>query len=212
MKITFLHTSASHINRFQKIVHKIDNTIKINHFVNEQLLKTALKTGKVDKEGFANEIQKIKNNKFENIICTCSTYGDLCNEDEKVYRIDQPVAEFIVSNYSTIGLAFTAKSTKEKSMELLKKMAKRINKQIEIKELDCQHCWTWFEKGDFESYEVEIANQIKKMGNNCEVIFLAQASMEGAKKHLEKEKYEVVSSPKFGVQKYIEIWKQGERT
>lgn len=204
MKIIFLHTSKSHIKRFDQIIIKIDHTIETEHFVNEELLETVLKTGQIDIQGFKNEIQKIRTNAAESIICTCSTYGILCKEDEKVYRIDKPIIELIVSNYSNIGLAFTASSTKEVSKNLILNIAKRQGKKIKIKEIDCQNCWKYFEMGDTDKYTFEIANQIKKMGNNCEVIFLAQASMEKVKSYLLQEKYKTVSSPQYGIEKYLD--------
>lgn len=207
MKITFLHTSKSHVNRFEKIVKAIDKNIEIEHFVNEEILETALKTGIIDTIGFTNEINRIKNGKFGKIICTCSTYGELCN-DKEVLRIDKPIAEEIISNYSKIGIAFTINSTKEKSKALLIKIAHKQGKQIKINEINCEECWQWFEKGDFEKYSKEIAIQIKQKEEDCEVIFLAQASMEGAKKYLKNEKYKTVSSPKFGVEKYVELIKK----
>lgn len=207
MKITFLHTSSSHINRFEKIVNEIDKNIETKHFVNKDILETAIKTGNVDVIGFNNEINKIKAGKFELIICTCSTYGELC-DDKNVFRIDKPIAEDIVSKYSKIGIAYTAISTKEKSENLLNKIAKKQDKQIRIKEINCEECWQWFENEDFEKYSKEIANQIKQNDDDCEVIFLAQASMEGAKKYLENKKYKTVSSPKIGIEKYIELIKK----
>ena len=204
MKITFLHTSKSHIKRFNQIINEIDNTIETKHFVNEELLETALKTNQIDVQGFKNEILKIRTNEMESIICTCSTYGELCEEDEKVYRIDKPMVELIVSNYSKIGLAFTVSSTKEISKNLILNIAKKQGKEIQIKEIDCQNCWKYFEMGNTDKYTFEIANQIKKMGNDCEVIFLAQASMEKVKPYLLKEKYKTVSSPKYGIEKHLE--------
>lgn len=206
MKITFLHTSNLHINQFDKIVKEIDKYIEIEHFVNEEILETVLKTGNIDRSGFNIEIGRIKSRKFGIIICTCSTYGELC-DDKDVFRIDKPIAENIVSEYSKIGIAYTASSTKKKSKNLLTKIAEKQGKQIKIKEINCEACWQWFENGDFEKYSKEIASQIKKKDDGCDVIFLAQASMEGAKKHLENERYKVVSSPKFGVEKYIELIK-----
>lgn len=159
MKITFLHTSNSLVNRFHKIVKEIDKNIEIEHFVNERLLETVLKTGNINTNGFNNEIERIKTGRFGKIIFTCSTYGELCDEKD-VYWIDKPITEKIVSNYSKIGIAFTVKSTKEKSKELLKKVAENQDKQIRIKEIDCQGCWKWFERGGLEKYSSEIANQI----------------------------------------------------
>lgn len=208
MKIAFLHTSKSHVKRFRKIINEIDNNIEVEHYVNEVLLETAMKEGQVDVKGFINEIRKIKNTGIENIICTCSTYGNLCNEDENIYRIDKPIGEYITSNFSRIGIAYSVNSTKSVSKELIEKLAFNAKKTVQIFELNCEHCWDWFEKGDINRYEIEIANQIKSSANKCELIFLAQASMEGAKKYLTDVDYEVVSSPKFGVEKYLELIKK----
>jgi len=204
MKLTFLHTSKSHIKRFEAIIQKLDGTIQIQHYVNEKLLEHAIKLGQVDKIGFQNEINRIRKDGMESIICTCSTYGELCNPDKNIFRIDQPAGEYLVSNFSKIGIAFTVDSTKNTSKSLLEKLAKEIKKPIQIIEIDCQHAWEWFEKGVMNNYEFEIASQIKNVAKNVEAIFLAQASMEGAKKYLVEETFEVVSSPEFGVSKILE--------
>lgn len=207
MKITFLHTSSSHIKRFDEIVSSLDPKIKTEHHVNQKLLEVAQNKGQIDREGFEKEIAKIKRNKNEYIICTCSTYGSLCNPNENVFRIDQPIGQYLVKKYSTIGIAYTASTTKAVSLQLINRLAKEIQKPINIFEIDCHHCWSWFEKGELKKYEFEIASQIKKQVSDCDVIFLAQASMEGAKKHLTNEKYEVVSSPEFGIKNYLKYIK-----
>ena len=58
------------------------------------------------------------------------------SDDKDVFRIDKPIAEDIVSKYSKIGIAYTAISTKEKSENLLNKIAEKQGKQIKIKEFD----------------------------------------------------------------------------
>jgi len=152
-------------------------------------LSHAKEYGQIDNKGFQSELAKIRNTKNEVIICTCSTYGELCNENENVFRIDRPIGKYIVENFSKIGIAYTVDSTKKTSKTLLENLAIEIQKPIQLFEIDCRDCWHWFEKGDYHNYEKEIANQIKSNANNCEVIFIAQASMEGAKKYLSNEKY-----------------------
>ena len=46
MDIAFLHTSKTHVDRFEKIIKLVNNTIKTKHYVNEDLLKHTLLTGK----------------------------------------------------------------------------------------------------------------------------------------------------------------------
>ncbi len=204
MKITLLHTSNAHVKRFDRIAESIGKSIEIEHHVNEELLEIAKSTGQIDRVHFEKELMKIRENNGKFIICTCSTYGNLCDENDKVYRIDKPIAEYIVSNFSNIGIAYTIASTKKISQALIEEIAKINQKPINLFEIDCQSCWNWFEKGEFEKYEREIANQIKNKADKYEVVFLAQASMEGAKNYLKNENYKVVSSPEYGMKNYIE--------
>lgn len=204
--IAFLHTSAVHVERFEKLVKKYNTTIEIKHFVKEDLLKIALETGSIAKDRFEKTIQNIQ--EIEQpalLICTCSTYGKLCEQLEQVHRIDQPIVEAIVAKYSKIAVAYTVNSTKEISKELIQRTAARQQKKISIIDADCSHCWTYFEKGDIAKYAWAIAEHLQAIHQDAEVIFLAQASMEGAKKYLQDIGCEVVSSPEFGVKAFLEL-------
>ena len=203
MKIAFLHTSPVHIDRFEKIVSALDKRIETCHFVHEELLKFALQNGSLDKNSFISIISNIQLEEPNRIICTCSTYGQLCDSFPDVYRIDQPIAEYLVANYSKIILAYTVSSTKKISVELLQKIAIQQSKKTEIILCDATESWRYFENDDFKNYELSIATKIKSIANQGEVIFLAQASMEGAKKYLNSLSIETFTSPEFGLKKFV---------
>lgn len=202
--ITFLHTSPLHIERFETLVKKYNSKILIQHFVNEELLKNAQSNGELDLILFEKEIFKIKKKSTGLIICTCSTYGDACNIFENVYRIDQPIVGYLVSKYSTIGLAYTVSRTLEVSKKLINQTAYLQNKKIKIIELDCTKSWQYFELGRMEMYQKNIASQIKEYKVKGGVLFLAQASMEEAKDLLKDLDVEIYSSPEFGVKTFLE--------
>ena len=201
--ISFLHTSKVHIERFENLVRKFDKTIPIKHFVNEDLLSYAFKNGKVDTKSFDKEILTIKKENPTLIICTCSTYGEECNDTNDVKRIDFPIVDYLVQNYSKIGLVFTASSTASVSRNILQKVANHQQKKIKIINCDCSDAWVHFENNDINEYEKSIANKIKNMAASVDVIFLAQASMEGVKKHLSNLEQPVFSSPEFGIKSYL---------
>lgn len=203
-KIAFLHTSPLHIERFENLVRKYNDTIEIKHFVDEDLLHLALETGVLAKEQFVKTIQKIQaEQQIKMVICTCSTYGQLCEPFETVYRIDQPIVDTIVAKYAKIALAYTAPSTKKTSQQLILQTAARQQKTIQLIDADCTHCWPYFEEGNIAKYERSIAQHLRQISQEVEVIFLAQASMEGAKKYLVDIKPIVVSSPEFGVKTFL---------
>lgn len=202
--IAFLHTSSIHVKRFEELTKRVDPKMVTRHFVHEDLLATALLTGKTDSRGFIEEVRKIKNESPDLIICTCSTYGNECESIAAVERIDKPIAEYLVSNYTKIGLAYTAISTKVISENLILDVAKSIGKVVEVIDCDCTGSWKYFEKGDIDNYEKEIAKTIKFNTSNADVIFLAQASMENAKRYLQPFEKEVVSSAEFGVKAILQ--------
>ncbi|MGD1889773.1 MAG: hypothetical protein ACFB15_04110 [Cyclobacteriaceae bacterium] len=202
--IAFLHTSDIHIERFENLVRKFDSAIEVKHFVNEDLLGFAMREGTTDNQGFASVVQSIKEEKPDLIICTCSTYGEACDQSDEIERIDQPIVEYLVSNYQKIGLAYTAKSTRRVSHDLIVTIASQQNKPVEIVDCDCSSAWIYYENQDFDQYAKTIAERIKTYASEVDVVFLAQASMENAKKYLTDFPKEIYASPEFGVRSYLQ--------
>lgn len=201
--IVFLHTSDIHIEKFEKLVRKYDKNVEIKHFVNSDFLTTALQTGKTDTDSFKFEVENIKKIDPNLIICTCSTYGAECDNNADINRIDLPIATLLVKEYKTIGLAFTATSTKLVSEKLLFEEANKIDKKIKITNIDCSSAWKFYESDDFENYAKSIASSVMKYQNQVDVIFLAQSSMEGAKDYISFFHKGVYTSPEYGVQQYL---------
>jgi len=164
-----------------------------------------LQNDKIDFNGFQKEITEIKKAKPNLIICTCSSYGAACNEANNIKRIDFPIADYLVTNYTKIGLVFTAKSTEKISNDLLNNIANHYQKGIEIIDCDCSEAWIHFDNNNIEAYELTIANKVKEIADKVDVVFLAQASMEGAKKHLQNIGKKVYSSPEFGIKSFLTL-------
>ena len=102
-----------------------------------------------------------------------------------------------------MGLVYTAKSTASISKKLLEDISKNNLKKISIIDCDCSEQWIHFEKNNIKEYEQNISNSIKKIEKNTDVIFLAQASMDGVKKILTNFKIDILSSPRYGVEQII---------
>lgn len=201
--ITFLHTTRINVQRFEDLVRKYDPIIEIRHYVNEDLLHYALTEGKADGVVFRKEAERVKKESPGLIVCTCSSYGDECDNVSGVERIDQPAVEYLVDKYDRIGLAYTVRSTVPISRRLIEKSALKLEKPVQVLLIDCSSCWRYLEEGDSARYEEEIANIIKNDISGAEAIFLAQASMEGARKYLSFFDREVMASPDYGVQQFL---------
>lgn len=205
--IAFLHTSSTHVERFTNIVRKYNATIEMEHFIEEKLLETASKTRKIDKLGFASTVRLIQKKRPDLIICTCSTYGEACEDFADVKRIDMPIAEYIVEHFSSVILAYTAVSTRDVSMRLLENVAKIRGKEIQIIDCDCTDSWQYFLSNDLENYNKEIFEKVNEINSKGKAVFLAQASMEGVKRYFGESNSEVFSSGEFGVKEYLKMVK-----
>lgn len=201
--IAFLHTNTVHIERFESLVKQFNPNMETKHFVNKPILDDALATGKTNTTQFTKEIEAIRQTDPSLIICTCSTFGSESDKHTDVRRIDKPIITHLVENYTKIGLAFTANSTKAVSEDLLLKIALEKQKPIAIIDCDCSEFWPYFEAGNHEAYTENIAKNISKLESQVDVMFLAQASMEGAKEHLTDFKKEVFTSPEFGIRELL---------
>ncbi len=201
--LIFLHTSPLHVDRFNKVLDLLAFRGEVKHVVNEELLTFALKTGKIDSLAFANQIADFNLSTTKNkVLCTCSTYGQLTDEYENVYRVDEALAYYFVMNYDKIGLAYTVQSTFDISVNLLESIAKKLDKVITIESIDCTSSWSFFLNSDMASYNKSITEYILKKIDCIDAVFLAQASMDGVEGLIKTEK-EVLSSTFLGVRKFI---------
>lgn len=201
--IAFLHTISANVDKFELLAQKYAPGVQVKHFVNEAILTNALKNGKPDCEGFNAEVDKIKALNPTKIICTCSTYGDACDRTVDIERIDEPIVSYIVSKFKKIGLAYTASSTRTTSEDLIKTCATVQGKDVEIFAINCTDAWPLYEQKNQVQYNKKIAGSIKEQASNVDVVFLAQASMEGASEFLQNIGVEVLTSPEFGVKSYL---------
>lgn len=197
--IAFLHTLSSNVEKFEALAKKYNADCEVKHFVNEKILVDALATGVVDYEAFNAEVEEIKREHPDKIICTCSTFGEASDRRGDVWRIDRPMAALVVSRYTKIGLAYAATSTRGASADLLLAVAREQGREVELVDIDCSRAWPSFEAKDMDGYASKIADEIRQHKDGVEVVFLAQASMEGAKAYLEDFPVEVLASPEYGV-------------
>lgn len=200
--IAFLHTSAVHISRFSQLAANLKLDLKVEHYVNEDLLKTALENGEVDESALKEQIELIRSAGAEKIICTCSTLGS-ASEKLGVMRIDRPVVEYMVAKYSKIGMVYSTTSTKLISKKLIEDCALALGKKVEVALIDCTAFWGEFEKGNKNSYYEGIRDKVSNQIHSVDVIFLAQASMENVRDLLTEVPIEVLTSPEIGVNQLL---------
>jgi len=211
MHISFLHTADVHVETFDRLFEKLDNSIELTHRVEPNLLSRARDEGleavRDDTLGILRDLSVA-----DAVVCTCSTLGPLADDISQsighVFRIDRPVMESACKDGENILVAICLESTRDATLALLTQCAAQLGRNISPQIVLCQEAWPFFETGDIASFAAEIAKAVKteiSRRPKTDCIVLAQASMRVAEGLLRSVDVPVRSSPLLAVERSIEI-------
>ena len=204
--ITFLHTGEIHVATFEQLLGELNDGIRAQHIVDEELLNSARQNGitpDLEKRIDAAMLKGVSDDSSL-VVCTCSSIGGVAEgtgtrHGFKSMRIDRAMADEAVDIGNRILVLAALESTLEPTAELIKSSAERKNKspEIELKQVD--NAWPHFESGDLDQYSRRIGEAIVEYAKDFDVVVLAQASMSKAVDYCEGVKTPVLSSPRIGV-------------
>ncbi|MEH6442566.1 MAG: aspartate/glutamate racemase family protein [Oceanospirillaceae bacterium] len=215
-KLAFLHTSAVHMETFNKLINKLNINIKVVHKVDESLLSHAISTG-VDADLIEKVQLQIKRLIAEGasvVVCTCSSIGAIAEQFElangaTVLRIDRAMADKAVLIGQDILILAALQSTLSPTYDLLQTSADKLHRQVNLEVVCIDQAWSLFEAGEMEKYHQCIADYIQQYAANYDVIVLAQASMASASvlchDMVIPGDIPILSSPELGLMAAIEM-------
>ncbi len=204
MKIALVYTGAVLIPELNAQFKAAYPQAEFITLLDDSLLMECKKAGGMTKavlRQLANLYQYASDAGADCIVNTCSSIGasiDVANEilDIPVYRIDQPMAQQAVATASRIGVIATLQTTLQPTCDLLYKCAAEAGKEIAIVDGLANGAYEAACSGDKESHDRLIAETAQKIAGDCEVIVLAQGSMQRMEKALaEQTGIPVYSSP-----------------
>ncbi len=203
--LTLLHTAQSNVAVFDALWQELAPDIEVQHLVADDILQEARDAGRANAKlnYHVSEIYATLGNRFEFVLCTCSTIGEIAERASMRYsfpvlRVDRPMATHAIDIGERVAVLATLKSTLEPTRDLLKSIAQRSGKSVYIDEILCVGAWEFLEKGDISGYAQAIAREIDVYSRSHDVIVLAQASMAVAAELRPDNKVPVLSSPRTG--------------
>jgi Asp/Glu/hydantoin racemase len=116
------------------------------------------------------------------ILVTCSSIGRAveaaaAKASIPVLRVDQPMADEAVRLGRRIGVVATLPTTLDPTADLIRRRAAVANKNVEITERLCQGAFAALMSGDAAAHDSAVAQALRELSSNCDVVVLAQASM-----------------------------------
>jgi hypothetical protein len=209
--ISFLHTSPVHVATFDALLDELSPGISRQHRVEESWLEAARDNGMTPELAatITTAMRELADGGVG--VCTCSTIGSVAeaagSDNAPTIRIDRALMLAADSHGARSLVAMCLESTKAPTLELLNDVARAQGRDAAPVIVMCQPAWQHFEAGDMVAYARSIADIIKaKVRNdNPDCIVLAQGSMAIAEPLLGDTGLPVLSSPRLGVLRALEL-------
>ena len=209
--ISFLHTSPVHVATFDALLDELSPGTPRRHRVEEGWLAAARD------EGMTPELAEVVTTAMRDMadggvgVCTCSTIGGVAEaagtENAPTIRIDRALMQAALSHGARPLVAMCLESTKAPTLDLLHDVARTQGCNASPIVVMCQPAWRHFEAGNRDAYARSIADTIKAYlrDDNPDCIVLAQGSMAIAEPQLDDTGLPVLSSPRLGVLRALEL-------
>ncbi|MDN3669563.1 aspartate/glutamate racemase family protein [Echinicola jeungdonensis] len=207
-----IHTSATLVPIFQKLCEEHLPGVKVFNIVDDSLIKDVINKGKLTQQTARRVVDYVGSAETagaDQIMVTCSSIGAAVEASEAltqvpVIRVDQPMADLAIKTGKKIGVVATLPTTLEPTSDLVERRAKVLGKKIELTAKLCEGAFEALMGGDPEKHDQMVAEALKALSKEVDVILLAQASMARVVETLDEEdkKVPIVASPPEAV-KYL---------
>jgi hypothetical protein len=209
--ISFLHTGDVHVATFDRLMDELAPGTVRQHRVEQGWLDEARDKGMSDALWQAIQTGMAELASGGVGVCTCSSIGAAAEAAYSpacpVVRIDRTLMAAAIEHGPRPLVAMCLESTRAPTMDLLADVASNAGMSIEPKVVMCEAAWPHFEAGDMPAYASAIADAVRPVvaAGKPDCIVLAQASMAPAEPLLQPLNLPVLSSPRLGVLKALEL-------
>ncbi|MBM7564042.1 aspartate/glutamate racemase family protein [Paenibacillus sacheonensis] len=144
------------------------------------------------------------------ILNACSSIGELCAQVQPeigvpIVRIDEAVAEFAVGTAAKIGVAATLATTLEPTQRQLRAKAEQAGRTVELVPVVASTAYQLLLAGDKDGHDNELAETLRRLAADTDVVVLAQASMARvAERFSPEERQRFLTSPELGMKRVKE--------
>lgn len=206
-----IHTSATLIPVFQQLCQQYLPGITIFNIVDDSLVKNIIaQGGEVGPSIYrrvADYVVSAEDAGADYVLVTCSSIGAAVEAAAEkvrvpVLRVDQPMADLAVKTGTRIGVIATLQTTLQPTSDLVKRRAALVNKEIELTAKLCEGAFDALMSGDPGKHDILVADALRELSKQVDVILLAQASMARVVDTLSSEdkRVPIVASPPNAIQ------------
>ena len=180
-----IHTSATLVPLFQQLTSRSLPGVKVFNIVDDSLIADVIRKGELTAQTARRVVDYVGSAEragADYIMVTCSSIGAAVEASAAltripVLRVDQPMADLAVQQGKKVGVIATLPTTLRPTSDLVKRRAAIAGKEIELTSRLCEGAFDALMGGDPARHDQMVAEALKELSTQVDVIVLAQASM-----------------------------------
>ena len=184
-RVAFVNTVTTLPAVFKALVNELAPQIDMFNIVDESLLQDTIRSGELSKltiRRLVSYLSLAQQAGADLIMVTCSSIGPAADigrllVDIPVLRVDEAMAERALEYGSRIGVAATLATTLKPTAELIQRKAAEAGKNSTIVSKLCAGAFEALSAGDTALHDCLVAQGLKELMSDVDVVVLAQASM-----------------------------------
>ena len=209
-RLALIHTASFLSAVFADLCKEIMPAVNTFNIVDESLLGNTIAEGRLTvntSKRVAQYIQSAEEAGADLIVVTCSSLGPAVEAARPfvsvpVLRIDEAMADLAVRSANRIGIIATLPTTLAPTLALVKRCGESQNRNPALVSHLCEGAFEAVVTGDTDTHDCLVAQGLRKLMTQVDVIVLAQASMARVVNTLsDNEKtVPILSSPRSGIE------------
>lgn len=184
-RVVLVHTVAGLVPVFQELAKGLPGDVKISNIVDESLLEDAITAGGLThsvNRRVVDHILSAADSGAVAVLATCSSIGpavEIASQlvEVPVLRIDEPMASAAIDSGKRIGVLATVASTLNPTVDLLRRCAQGLEKDVEVVPVLKAEAFAAIKSGDGAGHDAIIGEALMELAGDVDAIVLAQASM-----------------------------------
>lgn len=203
-----IHAVNLTIRAMQPFLERYIPDIEVMHVCDDTIQRDNIRAGvgvipKNNYFKFAQYAHNLQEAGADMILLACSTFNyaaELARPmiDIPIMQIDRPMMELAVGQGRRVGLLATLSTTVPSSERLLRIVAAEQKKEVEVTTVLREEAFRAIQKGDTETHNAILLEEIDKLSGKVDSIVLAQLSMSALAPHLTKTRVPVYDSGTTG--------------
>lgn len=215
-KLAIIHTTTVTIPLLKELASEILPGCTLLHWLDDSILPQLREGDEAAVQTVANKwtayARYAEEAGAECILSACSSVGDIAEQAAgvvtvPVIRIDDAMADLAVSRGRRIGVAATLETTMRPTLNLLQKKAADQRGTVQLIPLVVSEAYAKLMDGDQKGHDELLAEQLQQLGERCDVVVLAQASMSRVISALPEEiGSRMLTSPRLGMERLKQLY------